>query len=198
MSLSTVRGFTAAGLRLHLHHVGARVGVGASSSGHCQLHSSFSSLSSMSSSPSVISYRHQLKVPKDNRSFSCSSYISSSPSLPFINLTFSRKLSSSPPKLSSSKPPSAPSSLVTGKTSPAKLSKPLQALRYKARPVTRKKPGGKVSKHVIQHTSKRSEVLNCQFFCQGRVECCCLQCCRVSRSSGSSGCHQKSGAVHSG
>ena len=147
MSLSTVRGFTAAGLRLHLHrHVGARVGVGASSSGHCQLHSSFSSLSSMSSSPSVISYRHQLKVPKDNRIYSCSSYISSSSSLPFINLTISRKLSSSPPTLStSSKPPSAPSSLVTGKTSQAKLSKPLQALRYKARPVTRKKPGGKVS-----------------------------------------------------
>ena len=163
MSLSTVRGFTAAGLRLHLHrHVGARVGVGASSSsGHCQLHSSFSSLSSMSSSPPVISYRHQLKVPKDNRSYSCSSYISSSSSLPFINLTFTRKLSSSPPTLtSSSKPPSAPSSLVTGKTSQAKLSKPLQALRYKARPVTRKKPGGKVSKHVIQHTSIRSELLN--------------------------------------
>ena len=153
MSLSTVRGFTAAGLRLHLHHVGARVGVGASSSGHCQLHSSLSSLSSMSSSPSVIS-RHQLKVPKDHRSFSCSSYISSSPPLPLINLTFSRKLSSSPTKLSSSKPPSAPSSLVTGKTSQAKLSKPLQALRYKARPVTRKKPGGKVSKHVLQNTSK--------------------------------------------
>ena len=146
MSLSSVRGFTATGLRLHLHrHVGARVGVGASSSGHCQLHSSFSSLSSMSSSPSVIS-RHQLKVPKDHRSFSCSSYISSSPPLPLINLTFTRKLSSSPPTLtSSSKPPSAPSSLVTGKTSQAKLSKPLQALRYKARPVTRKKPGGKVS-----------------------------------------------------
>ena len=147
MSLSTVRGFTAAGLRLHLHHVRARVGVGASSSsGHCQLHSSFSSLSSMSSSPSVISYKHQSKVPKDHRSFSCSSYISSSSSLPFINLTLTRKLSSTPPTLSSSsKPPSAPSSLVTGKTSQAKLSKPLQALRYKARPVTRKKPGGKVS-----------------------------------------------------
>ena len=146
MSLSSVRGFTAVGLRLHLHHVGARVGVGASSSGHCQLHSSFSSLSSMSSSPPSVISRHQLKVPKDHRSFSCSSYISSSPPLPLINLTFSRKLSSSPPKLSSSsKPPSAPSSLVTGKTSQAKLSKPLQALRYKARPVTRKKPGGKVS-----------------------------------------------------
>ena len=145
MSLSSVRGFTAAGLRLHLHHVGARVGVGASSSGHCQLHSSFSSLSSMSSSPSVI-FRHELKVPKDNRIYSCSSNTLSCSSLPFINLTFSRKLSSSPPTLSSSsKPPSAPSSLVTGKTSQAKLSKPLQALRYKARPVTRKKPGGKVS-----------------------------------------------------
>ena len=146
MSLSSVRGFTATGLRLHLHrHVGARVGVGASSSGHCQLHSSFSSLSSTSSSPPSVISRHQLIVPKDHRSFSCSSYISSSPPLPLINLTFSRKLSSSPTKLSSSKPPSAPSSLVTGKTSQAKLSKPLQALRYKARPVTRKKPGGKVS-----------------------------------------------------
>merc|ERR1711923_476991 len=110
----------------------------------------------MSSSPSVISYKHQLKVPKDNRSYSCSSYISSSPSLPFINLTFSRKLSSSPPKLSSSKPPSAPSSLVTGKTSQAKLSKPLQALRYKARPVTRKKPGGKDEWSVVAYSAAES------------------------------------------
>ena len=85
-------------------HFGAGVTVRASFSRQCQLHSSFSLLSSMSSSPSLISYKqkHQFKVPKDNRSYSCLSYISSCSPLSFINLTITRKLSRSPLTLSSS------------------------------------------------------------------------------------------------
>ena len=58
--------------------------------------------------------------------------------------------------------------------SQASLSKPLQALRYKARPASKKKPGGKVrQKKIIFLKADNWQLL-------GWVECCGLQCCRVS------------------